>query len=216
MADQRPCSCGGSNENCALCFGRGFIELRAIGLASKRVIPTPRQHGGRAKGRGFSLPSFLQARAYAPPPALSRPAAKCPHCKALVRLDRLSKHLAQRCPQRPNKSILPRSPGAATGASFSLRVAAAKISATKRRTEVRPLGRVRETQAKNKEKNKADRHFGNGAFLESLRDKGECDIERPSWWDNLDATKNRGYPAREEGRYGSYPSHDGFDDESKP
>jgi hypothetical protein len=31
---------------------------------------------------------------------------------------------------------------------------------------------------------------------------------------NLDATKNMGYPAREEGRYGSHASYDGFDDES--
>jgi hypothetical protein len=32
----------------------------------------------------------------------------------------------------------------------------------------------------------------------------------------LDQTKNCGFPCREGGRYGSYPSHDGFDDESKP
>jgi endogenous inhibitor of DNA gyrase (YacG/DUF329 family) len=51
---------------------------------------------------------------------------------------------------------------------------------------------------------------------ESARQKDKIEVERPSWWDNLDATKNCGYPAREEGRYGSYPSHDGFDDESKP
>jgi len=34
--------------------------------------------------------------------------------------------------------------------------------------------------------------------------------------ENLDATKGIGYPARDDGRYGSYPSHDGFDDESEP
>jgi len=42
------------------------------------------------------------------------------------------------------------------------------------------------------------------------------EVESPPWANNLDATKNCGYPAREEGRYGSYPSHDGFDDESEP
>jgi hypothetical protein len=46
--------------------------------------------------------------------------------------------------------------------------------------------------------------------------ESEVEVEQHSWSDNLDATKNRGYPAREEGRYGSYPSHDGFDDESEP
>jgi hypothetical protein len=34
--------------------------------------------------------------------------------------------------------------------------------------------------------------------------------------DSLDASKGIGYPCREEGGYGSYPSHDGFDDESEP
>lgn len=31
---------------------------------------------------------------------------------------------------------------------------------------------------------------------------------------NLDASKNIGYPCREDGSYGSHASHDGFDDES--
>jgi hypothetical protein len=35
-------------------------------------------------------------------------------------------------------------------------------------------------------------------------------------WDRLDSSKGIGYPCREEGSYGSYPSHDGFDDESDP
>jgi hypothetical protein len=47
----------------------------------------------------------------------------------------------------------------------------------------------------------------------SLRWKDE-EIESPSWWNNLDASKDLGYVAREQGRYGSYPSHDSFDDES--
>ncbi len=41
-------------------------------------------------------------------------------------------------------------------------------------------------------------------------------VEAPDGWNNLDATKGMGYPARESGRYGSHPSHDGFDDESEP
>jgi len=34
--------------------------------------------------------------------------------------------------------------------------------------------------------------------------------------DRLDRTKNYGFPAREQGRYGSHSAHDGFDDESGP
>ncbi len=51
---------------------------------------------------------------------------------------------------------------------------------------------------------------------ESARSTEGEEIEAPEWWNNLDATKGIGYPAREQGRYGSYPSHDGFDDESQP
>ncbi|HQU93806.1 MAG TPA: hypothetical protein PLK77_16035 [Pyrinomonadaceae bacterium] len=40
------------------------------------------------------------------------------------------------------------------------------------------------------------------------------DMDVGLWPRNLDASKNIGYPCREDGRYGSYPSHDGFDDES--
>jgi hypothetical protein len=215
VADQRPCSCGGSNENCARCFGRGFIEASAVGFSTKNIFPT-RAGRGRAKGRAFSLPSRLGAATYRVPSAVSRPTAGCQYCKAQVRVDRLSKHLLQRCPLRPNKPKRPRPQSASIGTPFGIRAVAAKISATKGRTLVSPLGRPGAMKTKNIDENKTDRRFGKGAFQESLRDKGESDIERPAWWDNLDATKNRGYPAREEGRYGSYPSHDGFDDESKP
>lgn len=53
------------------------------------------------------------------------------------------------------------------------------------------------------------------ADTESLRWKREEEIESPAWRNNLDATKGMGYPAREEGCYGSHPSHDDFDDESE-
>jgi len=42
-----------------------------------------------------------------------------------------------------------------------------------------------------------------------------AEVEAPSWRSNLDVTKGIGYPCREQGRYGSHPSHDGFDDESQ-
>ena len=46
------------------------------------------------------------------------------------------------------------------------------------------------------------------------RRNSEIEDEQLPWERNLDAKKSWGYPCREEGRYGSYPSHDGFDDES--
>jgi len=68
-------------------------------------------------------------------------------------------------------------------------------------------------------------HGQDGLVLKFETDTANIEIESMElsndesddpWWDTLDATKNIGYPAREQGRYGSHPSHDGFDDESKP
>ena len=50
----------------------------------------------------------------------------------------------------------------------------------------------------------------------SLRWKEAEEVESPAWLNNLDFTKNWGFPCREQGRYGSHPSHDPFDDESNP
>src|ERR1700674_3284750 len=47
----------------------------------------------------------------------------------------------------------------------------------------------------------------------SLRWKETDELEPPPWRNNFDFTKNWGFPCREAGRYGSHPSHDGFDDE---
>jgi hypothetical protein len=50
----------------------------------------------------------------------------------------------------------------------------------------------------------------------SLRWKQEGEMDVPVWRSNLDFTKNWGFPCREQGRYGSHPSHDGFGDDSNP
>src|ERR1700677_1214587 len=79
--------------------------------------------------------------------------------------------------------------------------------------EKRYRGRIARMQAREK---KVLVHSANPNEKGSLRFKGKVEVESPSRWNNLDATNDYGYPAREAGRYGSHPSHDGFDDESKP
>jgi len=51
---------------------------------------------------------------------------------------------------------------------------------------------------------------------QSFRSKGQFEVEAPMWQEQMDASKNIGYPVREEGSYGSHCSHDSFDDESWP
>ena len=51
---------------------------------------------------------------------------------------------------------------------------------------------------------------------EDLENFEDYDEDWLPWEKNIDATKNYGYSCREEGKYGSLPGHDGFDDESTP
>lgn len=135
----------------------------------------------------------------------------CPLCKCQVREDRLERHVQNRCPQRPDKpenasDTARRTSGGGHG------IAEVFQQLSKSRKPVLPSNIGRRGSARQQISKRA---LGN-ASPQSLRDKGSIEVERPSWWNNLDATKDYGYPAREAGRYGSHPSHDGFDDESKP
>lgn len=176
MTTQRPCSCGGSNENCVRCYGRGFIE------------------------GGHGTPDLL-AYAYFPPVKYKtyRKMKCCPLCSTLVREDRLQKHMSRRCPLRPG--------GPATGHAIVQTVHQVCAPNKPARQPEMPRQQFKKVQSK---------RFLQDSAHQSARQIGNVHVEKPSWGDNLDATKNCGYPAREEGRYGSYPSHDGFDDESKP
>jgi len=44
----------------------------------------------------------------------------------------------------------------------------------------------------------------------------DVDDNEPEHPDHMDASKEWGYMAREEGRYGSYPMHDDYSDEAEP
>jgi hypothetical protein len=116
------------------------------------------------------------------------PLKNCPFCNCQVREDRLQGHLITRCPLRPSNA---------------------------KHTAVAAPPQLKKLRANPKPISSIGRSFE--ASQDLIRYKPEDgEAESPSWKNNLDATKNCGYPAREEGRYGSYPSHDGFDDESEP
>jgi hypothetical protein len=213
VSDQRPCSCGGSNENCTQCYGRGFIE-------------------GHSESRSKSSAS--------PTPSSTRPVVKCPACEFKGATDEFTRHFAlahgtkgrlRRRIQVPLVCIAERFDTAVVGKA---RRKAGTRSAMKNcslcnsqvredrlqkhmssRCAVRP-NKPPVQVARASQRIKKSQHAAENSAPESVRQKGTIEVERPSWSDNLDATKNCGYPAREEGRYGSYPSHDGFDDESKP
>jgi hypothetical protein len=204
QTSQTPCSCGGSNENCARCYGRGFIEHGAIGRTPIRKHTVAKLHS--------SVPPVLKSTT----PVQSRIATgvsmkNCPLCNSQVREDRLQRHMTSRCPLRPQCHKLGEK---VAGERYGIAEVFQRLHTSSKPERPSKLGR-RGRKTKHQQVEKAQYSVRN-ASAESAMHKGKVEVERPSWWDNLDATKNCGYPAREEGRYGSYPSHDGFDDESKP
>lgn len=103
MTDQKPCSCGGSNENCVRCYGRGFIECVQVLAPRFKVI---------SRKRNAAADSLLNASPSRVPesmvPIHSGAATKssmkrCPLCDDKVREDRLQSHMSIRCSLRPNK-----------------------------------------------------------------------------------------------------------------
>ena len=103
MTIQKPCSCGGSNENCVRCYGRGFIECTPV--LAPRFIAISRKRNAVAN-------SILNASTFRAPEstvpmhsgaATRRSMKRCPLCDDHVREDRLQRHMSTRCPLRPNK-----------------------------------------------------------------------------------------------------------------
>src|SRR5271165_1616046 len=57
VTNQKPCSCGGSNENCAQCYGRGFIE------AGRGRPPRNKKPGRRTRSIPKSYDSLVLSSA---------------------------------------------------------------------------------------------------------------------------------------------------------
>jgi len=192
---------------------RNFHPEGSSPLLQETQITNAIQQAGE-NSRPGSSPSPLQESMTPTRPlaTVSTPMKNCPLCNQQVREDRMQKHLDFRCSLRPGKPQRHK-PGMQVAlvphgiAEVFQRLSSSKID--------RP-SKLGTRGAGPKDSGRKPKHSTGDASSESARYTGKAGVERPEWWDNLDATKNCGYPAREEGRYGSYPSHDGFDDESKP
>jgi hypothetical protein len=115
MARQsRSCSCGGANENCQRCFGRGWVEETspAGGFGSAAGATSV----NRTRSRAPNLPSFIipAAAATSKVAQASRPRRRqnlgprrskrskvpCFDCGTMVPLNRLEQHKAETCQKR--------------------------------------------------------------------------------------------------------------------
>ena len=232
----RPCVCGGSNENCCWCFGAGFIR---DGESAPRWVSNPsslrtRGRGGRPRPRKpCPICNALVTR-------LQRHINKIHNRSTDQAIQQNTSFQTLPAKDQQISKALPGSPQPRTSSSASEKPAVKRHSMTncpfchaqvredrlqrhlssrcpsrsvKGRNTRSRSGRISEAAREIREmSHQADSSRPVG----SLRYKEGAEIESPDWYNNLDATKNIGYPVRESGRYGSHPSHDGFDDESEP
>ena len=233
----RSCVCGGSNENCRYCGGRGEIPDRLANAltvhshlpesqkvhvgGTERVAawgamkPTFRRKLGTLLAR-FLKPSATAVRKPPPSPVSSSVDSPdhlwvlCPKgCGSHLRPDEVHRHLEQAHvfvpvkKQRRAKTALP------SGSRLVYNICpVCKVKVRGDRLN-RHLSKVHKTRSV--------RAAANSSFAPSskdvLRDSTTLVAPRDK---NLDATKLYAHSYRESGRFGSHPSHDGFDDESGP
>lgn len=277
----RSCSCGGSNANCAFCFGRGYI---AVG---RDKFPLP--IGGRVKQLETDTPAnqklprwetkpkpselrknrLLFPKDTAPlplkpehiQPIPDNKWVSCPNCKAAMKFYRLKVHMerfhkpASTVKRIKGGALAKKPPKAAFAVSakdslLSVVKASMKdnvcavckaicrdairlsnhekkkhtleeVRTAKERLERNALKaeQKRRLSAKPKYKSKHRHRMDQGSQTKVLPESRPSEISLRAQLGNherIDRTKDYGFPARESGRYGSHPLHDGFDDESGP
>jgi hypothetical protein len=233
----RSCVCGGGNENCRYCSGRGEIPDRLANALSihshqpesrkvhvggtERVAawgamrPTFRRKLGTLLAR-FLKPSATTVRKSPPSPAplVDLPDHKwvlCPKgCGSRLRPDEVHRHLEEahvfvppRKRQRRVKAALP------IGSRLVFNICPV--------CKVRVRGDRLNRHLRKVHKTRAERAAAKSSFAPSAKDLRRDSSTLVAPRDkNLDATKLYAHSYRENGRFGSHPSHDGFDDESGP
>ena len=86
------CVCGGSNENCRYCCGRGYVTR--TGAGSEEVMLMPNQPPRFSAGQRMLMTSKRSK---------TRAIAACPYCGQVV--TRIQRHL-RRCPKSPHADLV--------------------------------------------------------------------------------------------------------------
>lgn len=235
----RPCVCGGSNENCRYCNGLGTIrDHLADALVSHARRTDPGKHE-EAYHVSSDIGRFLRLRKpIARLLGAKRHLVPCPFtgCVAQLRPDNIEKHLkkahskprsialnpteivkaAEIRTERQHQAVQRLVPCPVSGCSAKLNpkhlerhIRKAHPKRLFKRAATVPLrtGSV-ETHAASVARHLATTSIPDGTPRGSS-------YAQPAE-KNLDATKGYAHAYRENGRFGSHPSHDGYDDESSP
>lgn len=207
----RLCTCEGSNENCRYCYGTGSAKINAAGRPSRRGYRGPRIEPAppvkeplvhlpplEPDGGSWRTINVVSRRPKGYAPALPKPApttpprpkrdrrGTCPKCGHSIRESRLDGHL-----RRPHSADWIKTQ------SSPKQPQVIKPQPQDKRFRTKPLRPVR---------------AGGGV----RQDEDDARYESPQAVRAMDHTRGYAHAFRDQGRYGSHPSHDGFDDESNP
>jgi hypothetical protein len=222
----RSCVCGGSNENCRYCNGLGTIN---DGLAD--ALTAHATHGYLPKGGRRVTPR--RAR---------QPLVPCPVPGCPVRLNKRSvpdhykkahSKPSPMLPATPKNAVLKReSPAESVQQLIPCPVigCTAKLNPTRVERHLRRVHHrgvqasfadIRATLARTHLKvRNANQAIGSSTKYIVVKPVSHSTSKVSSYGQepekNLDATKGYAHAYRESGRFGSHPSHDGFDGESGP
>lgn len=229
MENTRPCTCGGSNENCAHCFGRGFITDHDKVISTVPNLGFFKKSGPKTKKNATRSSTANQTRV-----------VQCSQCEFLGTVASLASHMAQWHSgtqgairrtfskykfKKKRKSLASNSTPArelvACPACFA-RVRPDRLERHVRKVHGanKPAQRLWKKQLPNARVVGADNRNStaegeNGKAARLDRWKKEVQSSQSLYQKNIDATKLYAHRYRELGRFGSHPSHDGFDDESE-
>jgi hypothetical protein len=199
----RLCVCDGSNENCRYCDGSGRISLEQIATSSSHIG----EHVKNSVSQEIAEPVF------------------CPQCQIRLGNGKLDEHLAAQ--HRKITSSHFKNVGQGIRKPFnksSISVPPATlVYCPQCTTKVRfdrldkHLKKVHSlNQPKSRGRTKNVKGTTNRELTANIDSKSDLRYERAQDVRRMDHTHLYAHPFRELGRYGSHPSHDGFDDESKP
>lgn len=218
-----PCSCGGSNDNCSRCFGKGEVPRH-------RVVPN--------YVAPLATPSSAHDDYYCDDCSFRGTALALMHHRRTVHGDAQSRSNTLTKSQRRKKKKRGASMQRCSGCGLWLLRATANDHVCKSRKAntqaeggwqrcgicganlkhlVRHMNKVHRDVARKQKRRTAKKMNAGGLESRSSaidRWKQEIEDSQPLCGPNLDATKDYAHAYRDQGMFGSHPSHDGFDDES--
>jgi hypothetical protein len=228
----RPCVCGGSNENCRYCNGLGSIpdglsdaltvhthlpESKKIHIDESEPLTGWRSPNLSFRDRLAALIAMLTKKdAPVSAPSDNRPDhhwVLCPKgCGARLRPDEVQHHLRRSHPFTPPKDRKSRM-ALPSGSKLVFNICPeckARVRGDRLNRHLKKVHKSQPVRTRVVAKPKTD-------LVPSAKDVLRESTTLAAPLDkNLDATKLYAHSYREHGRFGSHPSHDGFDDESGP